>query len=162
MPRLPSQAVTQKDLEIVKELRNNSRCSLASVSRKTSLSVSTVFDKLSRLEKFLVKKHCTLIDFSALGFGIRAYYALKAKDRDELKNFLLSNQFVNTIQKTNNGTDFFVEAVFMDMKQRHYFVEALNDLGMEKLKEHFVSEDIAKENFLTKEEHLSLVNSSKF
>jgi len=157
MPKKKSFKPGQKDLEILKELRVNSRHSLAHISRQTNLSVSTVFDKVSKLENFLIHKYSVIVDFSKLGFGIRAYYALKAKDKEELKNFLLNNQFVNVIQKTNNGTDFFVEAVFKDMRQRHYFVEALNDLGMEKLKEHFISEDLAKEKFLTKNEHLELV-----
>ena len=151
--------ISKPELLILKELRKNSRNSLAHISRKINIPISTIFDKLNNLEKSMIYKHVTLLDFASLGYGIRAYYILKAKKKAKLKDFLMNHPNVNTVHRTNNGTDFFIEAIFKDMRQRHEFAEKLHDFGMISMGEHFISEEVVKENFLTKPEHVDLVFS---
>lgn len=154
MPKTAKEKITQTDLLVLKELRVNARSSMAHISRKTGIPVSTIFDKIKSLEKKLIAKHSTIADFSLLGFGIHAHYAVKANNKLELKAFLEGNAYVNSLFRTNNGTDFFIDAFFKDMKQRNFFIEGMEDCGIQKLEEFFVSEEIIKEMFLTLPEHI--------
>ncbi len=152
--------LTKKELLILTHLRSNSRKSLVIISRDTGIPISTVFDKVGKLGKNTISKYSPLLDFQKIGFGIRINFVLEANDKrkQELKEFLLENKNINSILRLNNGFDFFVEAVFKDMKGFEEFAESLEKFKIKKKKEFFVIEDLKKEDFFTKPEHISLLD----
>lgn len=132
-------------------LRNNARENLTRISRLTAIPVSTIFDKLKEFEKELIRKHTTLIDFKKLGFDIKVniLFRVARSNRDNLKEFLVKNENVNSLFKVNNGYDFLVEAIFKDMNDMHRFMEMLEKFSIEEKQEMFILEDLKREGFLT-------------
>jgi len=59
--------------------------------------------------------------------------------------------------RLNNDFDFFVEAVFKDMKGLEEFSESLEKFKIKKKKEFFVIEDLKREDFFTRPEHIKLL-----
>jgi DNA-binding Lrp family transcriptional regulator len=135
-----------KDLKILQELRNNSRRSLTEIGTVTNVPLSTVFKKVDKLEKGLIKKYVSLIDFSFIGFSIRVSLVLKSKDRESLRKFLLEHPNVNSVYRTSQDFDFFVETIFPDMLGLEGFMEELNGMVSDKKIFHVI-EEIRKEDF---------------
>ena len=152
--------LTKRELLILTHLRADSRKSLAMISRETGIPISTIFDKVNKLGKSTISKYSPLLDFQKLGFGIRINFALKANDKkkQELKDFLLKNKNVNSILRLNNGFDFFIDVVLKNMKELEEFYDNLRKFKIKKKKEFFIIEDLKKEEFLTKPEHIKLLD----
>lgn len=150
----------KKDLLILTELRNNSRETLTRISRKTSIPVSTIFDKIRYYQGNLIKKHTTLIDFSKLGFNARANIMVKV-DRDareEAKKFLLNHYNINSVYKISNGFDFLIEGIFKNVKDVEDFIDTLGGkFKLEQVQVYYTIEDIKKEAFMNNKELLDMV-----
>ena len=67
----------KKDIELVKQLRLDSRKSLTNISRKTKIPISTLYDRLKFHEGGLIKKHTSILNFDLLGFKSRVQLLLK-------------------------------------------------------------------------------------
>ncbi len=150
----------RKDLLILTELRKNSRESLTKISRLTSVPVSTIFDKIRFYNGNLIKKHTTLLDFSKLGFEARANIMVKVeKDaRERARNFLITNQNVNSVYKISNGFDFLIEGIFKNVKDVEDFLEVFESkCKIEQVQVYYVIEDIKKESFMNDRELLDVV-----
>ena len=140
--------VNEKDLSIIRFLRNDARISLADISRNTGIPISTVFDKLNKFENNIIDKHVSLLNFNELGYALKVNFIIKCKDRDKIKNFLVEQKSVNNLYRINNGSDFFVEAVFKDMNEMEEFSEKLEEIGVDKKDRFHVIEEIKRESFL--------------
>jgi Lrp/AsnC family transcriptional regulator, regulator for asnA, asnC and gidA len=142
----------QSDLRILQHLRENSRTSLTTISRKTGIPVSTIFDRIRSYESGFVHKFTALVDFSKLGYTVRANILLKIEPghREKVKGYLMAHPRVNTIQRVNNGFDYAAECVFMSIKESEEFIEELEMqfkvIG--KLVFHII-DDVAREKLLT-------------
>ena len=117
--------ISKKDFQIIAHLRQDARMPLTTMSRKTNIPVSTIFDRLKYTENNLIIKHTCLLDFNKLGYSVRANITFKADrdDKDALKDFLLKNGCVNSLYKINNGFDFLVECVFRQIKDMDSFLD---------------------------------------
>lgn len=149
------------DLLIISSLRQNAREKLTSMSRKTRIPVSTLFDRLKTHEGNIIKKHTALVDFSKLGYNTKANIILKVKktDRDPVKIFLMKHSSINSAFKINNGYDFLIEAVFRNIKEVEDFIETLEDKFSVKSKQVFyVIDDLKKEAFLSNPNMVSFGN----
>lgn len=144
----------EKELLILSELRKDSRQSLAEISRKTNIPLSTVFDKLVRLKKAVIKKNISLFDFDKAGYNIQVNFIFKSKD-NEIRDFLLNKTNVNSAYIMNKG-DFFAECFFRNMSGLERFKDELNGFKIEELREHHIIEEIKKEDFFTKQEHIDM------
>jgi DNA-binding Lrp family transcriptional regulator len=144
--------ISKKDYQILSELRNNSRESLTRLSRKTSIPVSTIFDKLKQYEGNLITQHTTLINFSQLGFNTRANIMIKV-DRDareSIKEYLSKHQNVNAVYKINNGFDFMFEGIFPNIKDMEDFLEMLDQkFKLDNREVYYIIEDIKRESFMS-------------
>jgi len=150
----------KKDLLILSELRNNARETLTRISKKTSIPVSTIFDKIKYYNGNLIKKHTTLIDFSKLGFNARANIMIKVErdSREEARMFLLNNHNINSVYKVSNGFDFLIEGIFKNVKDVEDFIDVLGGkFKLEETQVHYIIEDIKKEGFMDNKEFLDLV-----
>lgn len=140
-----------KDIVLLSNLRANARESLTRMSRKTSIPVSTIFDRLKIQERTVIKKHTAIIDFAKIGFGTRVTLTLKvAKDHKiEVKDYLMSHYNVNSIYKINNGFDYLLEGIFRDIRELEEFLETLDDKFKIKQKQiYYIVEDLKREDFL--------------
>jgi DNA-binding Lrp family transcriptional regulator len=138
----------EKDLILIKHLRQNSRKSLANISRETNIPISTLFDRLNELEKTVIKNHVSLIDFSKLGYNFMVNFSIKTREKETLKNFLLVNKNVNSFYKVSPNFDFYIECVFKDMKELEDFKDNIKKFDIVDLNEINIVNDIKKEGFI--------------
>jgi DNA-binding Lrp family transcriptional regulator len=145
------ETMKQIDLLLLSSLRANARETLTNISRKTSIPVSTIFDKLKAHENGTIKKHTSIVDFSLLGYGTRANIAIKVnkEEKDELKKFLMKDMNVNSFYRINNGYDYLIEAIFKNILELEDFCEKLDENFKIKTKQiYYIIEDLRREEFL--------------
>jgi len=152
--------IGKKDLVIMSYLRRNSREKLTSISRKSGIPISTIFEKIKRNEDGVIRKHTCLVDFAKLGFHSRAKIALQSNinHRTELTEFLLKHLNVNSVYKINNGYDYLLDGVFKNMKDMEDFLETLRlKFKIRKLETYFIIEDLKAEAFMSDPQTLDLL-----
>src|SRR3989338_6278753 len=150
--------MNKKEMLILANLRNNARETLTTMSRKTSIPVSTIFEKLKTYESGVIKKYTSLIDFTKLGYNTRATIFIKvSKDyRDKLREHLLLDKSLNTVYKINNGYDFMLEGIFKEIRDVESFLEKLeNDFGVVDKSVYYIIDEIKKEDFLSSPEYIN-------
>lgn len=150
----------KKDLLIITELRNNARESLTRMSRRTSIPISTIFDKMRFYQGKIIIKYTTLIDFSKLGYNARANILIKVDrdSREEAKKFLYNHQNMNTVYKISNTFDFLVEGIFKNVKDVEDFLDYFESkFKLEKIEVHYIVEDIKKESFMNDKNLLEII-----
>ncbi len=141
----------RQDMLVLTHLRQNARQALTKISRKTSIPVSTLHERLKHFESDYIVKYTGLLDFAKLGFNARANILVKANkdNKDALKGSLLKNPNVNSIYRINNGFDFMVEVVFRYLRDVEEFIENMEEKFKIKAKEvYYIIDDLKKEEFL--------------
>ncbi|MBU1198537.1 MAG: hypothetical protein KKF46_06070 [Nanoarchaeota archaeon] len=142
-------AISKNNLLVLKHLRENARKSFSSISRKTKIPVTTVYDNYHRLSKNqVITKHTSLLDFKKLGFHYRSFVFVKAKKRYELLSYLKSHNNVNSIYRIG-GFDYMLDTIFPTIKEHHEFLETLRDFDLLRLECHDVIDHMKKEEFLS-------------
>jgi len=152
--------INKKDLLILSYLRKNSRETLTKISRKTSIPISTIYDKLKYYHENLITKHTTLIDFAKLGFNARSNIMVKVDrtERNDVKKFLTNNPNINSVYKISSGYDFLIEGIFKNVKDVEDFIDVFgNKFKIEQTQVYYIIEDIKKEGFMNEEELLDMV-----
>ncbi|MFH1400995.1 MAG: Lrp/AsnC family transcriptional regulator [Nanoarchaeota archaeon] len=132
-------------------LRLNARAPLTEISKRTSIPVSTLFDRLKTLQEHLILKHTTLLDFEKLGYPCRAAIMLSVPlgHREDLRHYLETHEHVNSIFRINNGYDYFVDCIFTDMQRAEQFIEDLEArFQITDKKTHYIVQVIKNEEFL--------------
>jgi Lrp/AsnC family transcriptional regulator, leucine-responsive regulatory protein len=153
--------LTKKDLQIISNLRKNSRETLTEMSKKTHIPISTIYDKLKIHEGSLIKRHTCLLDFNQLGYTTRANVLLKVdrSRREELKEYLVKHSNVNSVFKINNNYDFMAELVFREIKDLEDFIEGLDErFKIEVHQTFYIIDDLKKEEFMSEPETLNLID----
>ena len=143
--------IPEKDLQIIKQLRQNARTNLVGIASATDTPKSTVFDRIGKLEKDVIKKHTSIVDFKKLGFHARYLFIIKVKPdcRESLRDFLSSQPCVNNLHITNSDFDFLFEAIFRDNKEMSDFKAGLVlDFQIMQIKQHELILDLQREVFL--------------
>ena len=140
------------DIKILQHIRQNARTNLTTISKKTGIPVSTIFDRLKAHEQTFVMKFTALLDFAKLGYPVRANIFLKVdpKSREAIKAYLYAHNRVNNLYRINNGYDYAAECVFVNIKEVEEFIEAL-EMQFKILDKHVfhIIDDIAREKVLT-------------
>ena len=150
-----------KNLRIISHLRKNARESLTKISKKTSIPVSTIFDRLKDFEDSLITKHTSLLDFSKLGFVTRANLTIKfsKEHRKDAASFLQKHMHVNSLYKIANGYDYMAEVIFRDLCEFEKFNEDLEErFDIEDIKMFFIVDDIKREEFMADEDLCMMVS----
>ncbi len=140
-----------KTLQLLAHLRENSREKLTTISRKTNIPISTLFDLLKELQTGLITKSTVLLDYSKLGYHTRAKVFLKVNNdsKDKLKNHLNLNPNVNTVFKINNKWNFIIETVHKNIKELDDFLEKLEDnYNIEDKQIHYLVDEVKREGFV--------------
>jgi DNA-binding Lrp family transcriptional regulator len=147
---------------IIASFRNNARENLTTASRKIRIPISTIYDKLRRLESSIITKYVTLLDFRALGYGLKLHTVLKVnpKYKDQVKGFLEHHPRINSVYAISNDYDYMVEVILKDIVEVTQFHTQLNQIGgIEEKKDFYIVEDIQKEAFYNNVETIPLVES---
>ncbi len=142
----------QKELLILKYLRTNARMSLTSISRKTHIPISTLYEVLKKAEGMLIKKYTAILDFSMLGYPLVAeiLFRFENGDKERAEKFFKTSFNVNRVFKINNEFDFLVEGYFRDIKEADYFIgEVERRFKVRERKIFYVSHEVENEKFLT-------------
>jgi len=140
----------QKDMLIIAHLRENSRKKLTQISRKTDISISTIFERMRKND--IIKKYTTILNFNKMGFMARTQIILKVhkNQRIELQKFLLKHESVNSMYKINNGYDFLVDGIFRHLKDAEDFVEILEDnFKIKSVKVFYIIDELKEEEFMS-------------
>lgn len=142
-----------KDLAIIAHLRQNAREPMTIISKKTAIPISTIFDKLKDYEKSLIIKHTALLNFKKLGYDLKAHLLFKVRkeERESFARFIATHASVNSAFRINNGYDYMVEGVFRNLEDLNAFYDQADKRGVEDRKEFFILEDVAREQFMSRE-----------
>jgi DNA-binding Lrp family transcriptional regulator len=138
--------LSENELKIIAHLRHNSRQSLIDIARKTSIPLSTIYDKIKSHEGSTIRKFTSIVDFPALGYNLRANVLIRGRKK-ELKEFLSASQNVNSLFQLGGTYDYSADCVFRYMKELDSFLERLDELS-DKKEVHFVTEELRREDFL--------------
>ncbi|MBS3159337.1 Lrp/AsnC family transcriptional regulator [Candidatus Woesearchaeota archaeon] len=141
----------EKEVLLLKQFRVNARMKLTSMSRKTGIPVTSIFDKITNLDKIgIIKKYTILLDYELIGFEIKAILIIKInkKQKTDLKEFLSHHHSVNSLYRINNGFDFILEVIFKNMKIMDDFLEKIEkNFDILKLEIHYILEELKREDF---------------
>ncbi|MBU1976147.1 MAG: Lrp/AsnC family transcriptional regulator [Nanoarchaeota archaeon] len=141
-----------KDRLFLAYLRNNARMNLTTLSKKTGIPISTLYDRLKAGERSVIIKHTTLLDFGSIGYGCRAniIFKIEREAREAVRLYLSKHTSVNSLFKINNGYDYMIEAIFRNIRELEDFLELVDDKFKVLDKHvHYIIEEITRENFLT-------------
>jgi DNA-binding Lrp family transcriptional regulator len=142
------------DTAILQFMRRNARENLTTISRKTGIPVSTIFDRLRSQQQSLIHRFTALIDFEQLGYSVRLNIFIKPtpEHKDPLKKYLVQHPNINNVFRINNGFDFAAEGLFRSMKEAEEFLERLEgQFAILKTQSVHVIEDLAREKMLSAE-----------
>ena len=122
----------KKDEQIIEILKENSKLSTQQISKKTSIPITTVHNRIKKLEKEGVIKRYTLeLDNKKLGKDIAAYInivvdyrLLKEKNlsQHELARKLKQHEFVEEAAMITGGTDLIIKVRVKNLDQLDNFV----------------------------------------
>ena len=152
--------LNKKQIELTLQLRKAGRQPLTEVSKKINMPVSTIFDRLKSDSNNVIQKFTCLLNFNKLGFNCRAHmvFRIKKKDKDEMQQYLLKHQNVNSAYKINNGYDFLIETVFKELKELDMFMERIDEkFKVLEKRVYYTIEDVTREAFLTDSVHAKMV-----
>jgi Lrp/AsnC family transcriptional regulator for asnA, asnC and gidA len=146
----------QKDKErvllVLSHLRKDARIPLTSLSRKTGIPVSTLFDMLKSLQKQgFVKNLTALVNFAKFGYQARAFVAFSAEkqNRERLLEALSRNSCVNCLFRVNNGWHFLAEVILPNIGEIEGFIEEIEEkVQIENKKIFYVIDEVKREAFI--------------
>jgi DNA-binding Lrp family transcriptional regulator len=133
-------------------LRQNSRMKLTSLSRRTNIPISTIFDKLKSYASTIIAKNTCLLDFPKLGFHTKVHIMFKVNKKDKIavKEYLQGNFNTNSLYKINNGYDFLAECIFRNIKETEEFLETVDDkFSIKSQVVHYIIDDLKRESFMS-------------
>ena len=152
--------INRKDLVIIAHLRNNCRKTLTEIFKRTRIPISTIYEKLKRNEGDIIRTYTCLVDFTKLGFNTRAKIVIQANlnHKQELLEFLLKHQNINSIYRINNGYDYIIEGIFRSMRDLEEMLELLKKkFKIKKQETYFIIDDLKREGFMNDPDALDLV-----
>ncbi len=113
------------DLMILKALYRNARITLTELSSLTGISITAVRNRLDKLMRYgVILGFYSDIDFSKLGYSIRAFTGIKAEPRcrrDVIK-YLLTNPRVLRVHEVTGDFDLLVEFIAKDLNDLREFL----------------------------------------
>jgi len=99
--------------EIIKRMRSGKRLNISEVARELNLPISTVSDRIRKIEENFVRKRTSLLEYPKLGYHSHAKIAVSINHNKKqgLLDFLREQECVNSIFHINTGYDFLIEVV---------------------------------------------------
>jgi Lrp/AsnC family transcriptional regulator, leucine-responsive regulatory protein len=143
--------IDKLDLKLILELENNSRQSLSKISKKLKASQQLISYRLIKLlEKKIIKKFITFINYYLLGFkNYKVYLKLNtnSKKLKEIINYLKTKKYINYICECCNNYDLIIEFISKDTFDfNNKFIE-FRKLYFDYFKNHLILETFEKYNY---------------
>ncbi len=127
----------EKDLLIMDILKNDSKLTTGQISKKTRIPITTVHNRIKKLESFgVIKSYTVVLDYKKLNKPILAYVLItvsynlpsgKKVDQEILARQIRSFSEVEEVGITAGETDIIIKVRLQD-------VESLNDFVIKKLR----------------------------
>lgn len=102
----------EKDRKILEELRKNGRASLTNISAETNIPVSTVFDRVQKLEQKIITRYATLIDPKYFRYSLRSIFITRKVPDSKNINSVFALSVPNT---------YAISAYFRDIQEYKAF-----------------------------------------
>lgn len=133
--------ITEEHLKVIQMLRRDPRKRFLEISRRTQIPLDRVFDIYYELKQNDILKTYTLIDLPEKTRIINVIIIfIPVGDQFKTLNFLKKIDNVNTISLTER--EFIVHASFLGLKEYDIFVDWLETMDVQDIKEYFISEII--------------------
>ena len=152
--------LTNKEILLLSNLREDGRQSITNLSRKTKIPISTIYDKLKMYERDqVIKKYTPILDFTVLGYAVRITLLVRvaADQKIRAKEFFQKHKAVNTCYRVHTAYDFLVEALFKSLEEVQQFLDATDACMAVSAKEvYYLLEECKKEDFLAEPKYLEI------
>ncbi|MBI4738084.1 hypothetical protein HY772_00700 [Candidatus Woesearchaeota archaeon] len=127
--RVQQKKLRRRDLLILSQLRQNARVPLTTISRRTSVPVTTIHGLLRQYEQHIIKKHVTILDFKKLGFEVTRSVVVKAaeSEKEKLKEHLLESKIVNSVYALDGPANFLMEIIAKSKPEVDEFMQSLQE-----------------------------------
>ncbi|MBI5397909.1 hypothetical protein HZB03_00465 [Candidatus Woesearchaeota archaeon] len=127
--RVQQKRLQRRDLLIISQLRQNARMPLTTISKRTSVPVTTIHGLLRQYEQHIIKKHVTILDFKKLGFEVSRSVVIKAdeSEKEKLKGRLLESKLVNSAYALDGPANFLVEIIAKSKPEVDEFMQSLQE-----------------------------------
>lgn len=122
----------KKDLKILDVLKQNARLSSQQIAKKTLIPVTTVYNRIKKLEKLgIIKNYTVVVDHKKLGKELEAfilitvdYKLLKEKDltQHEVAGKLSKHEFVEDVAMITGVSDIVVKVRVSNITELDNFV----------------------------------------
>ena len=119
--------MNENEKDIIRHLRKGKRVNISQIARDLREPISTVSDRIKRIDKKYVMKRSSLLDFQNLGYFAHELIALKARinQKEDLLEYLRTQNCVNTIYATNTDYSYLIELVCRDHLELVNWIEQL-------------------------------------
>lgn len=134
------------EIEVVSNLRQDSRQRFTQIAKKTGLHKLTVSGIEKRLREEGIIRHVPMLDFRKIGYSVMINLALVSPD-DAIKDYLYSHPNINSLSTVSGKFNLFAECVFKNMKDMHDFLEYIERFNIKDMQYHHMIEEIKKEEF---------------
>lgn len=120
--------LSDKELQVLKHLRENSRATVTEIARRVGLPRSTVYEKIKRLrQEGIINKYSCLVNFNHLGLpiNVNVLFKVDGANRAEFGELLASSAHTNNVVKLGNEYDYLASFVFSSMDGLHKFLDEI-------------------------------------
>ena len=124
--------IDKKDIIILKELKKDGRLSAQDISKATKIPVTTIFNRIRRMEKTgVIKGYTVILDEGKTGRNVAAYVSMtgdynllkrKGMTQQELAAKLRQYEFVDEVDMITGTSDIVVKIRTTDISQLNEFV----------------------------------------
>lgn len=100
--------------EIIQQIRKGKRATISSIARTLKAPISTISDRIRKIEEKYVIKRSSILDFEKVGYYANSLLLVKIKPVNKINfiEFLKNDGNVNSVFITNSHCDLVVETVF--------------------------------------------------
>lgn len=140
-----------KDIHIVSQLRENARIPFRDIGRTVKLCRSTVAEKVRAFQSCIIRQYTCLIDFRAVGYGVRLSFILTLAEEDKrvFCRYIQHHPNTNNLYKTQGNGDYLVEMIFQAQEDAEHFLAALQKaFTIYVIHIFFIEQDVLRESFL--------------
>ncbi len=122
----PRKEVDDKDLAIIRELRENGRASYREIAEDIDVSPGTVRNRINELqEKGIIRGYHAVIDWDKLGYDVTAIIGIEVKSRslDQIINKLKINPNIYAVYTTTGQYDLLTGIKCKSMQDLDHFIK---------------------------------------
>lgn len=114
------------DLNIIDELKNNSRAQLSDISKKVNLSIPAVSERMRKLEEAdIIEKYTIRVNREKMNYNLLALIFVNIEKTEYIENFRASIIKFNSVLECHHLAgeyDYFLKVIVKDTKDLEYFI----------------------------------------